>query len=390
MERASSQIAVGPAPAHSARAHALLSPSASGRWLKCTPSVRFCEHIPARTSDSAKEGTTAHEIAEMTLRARWAGLATLAEHPEGNMEMLTHAEGYADYILDTAAKMAGAPELGVEKRVEVGSYAPECYGTVDAYLYSREGGELHVIDYKYGRGVKVDALRNTQMRVYALGLVDEIEFFGDAVRVISMTIYQPRLDNVTTDTISVEELKRWAETELTPRARMAYNGEGDYVPGGHCVFCPGRPECRTLAAHALGVTGSLLRDANRMTPGDLGEVLRRVEVLNGYADALRAHALERAMAGEPPTGYKVVEGRSVRTYADEDAVAAALTAEGLSAEMIYERKLIGVARAEKLLGKKRFGDVLGALIVKPQGKPTLVPEEDKRAAITSAAAFEGL
>lgn len=384
-------------PHHGERAHALLSPSSASRWIACPPSVAMCQELGLESKPTAAttEGTTAHEVAETVLRQMWDGELgkTIAIDVAGaTNEMIDHAEDYATYVIETASAIPACDiELFVERRIDLTAFVPESFGTVDCALFSASAGILHVIDYKYGKGVRVSAVDNAQMRLYALGLVDELELMGEQIQAVATTIYQPRIGNVSTEHLRISDLKRWGTEVLTPAARQAYAGQGEWHAGAHCTFCPARPRCRALAEQVYQLDALCTVEANTLSIDEVGDVLRRAEHLSGYIKALSEYALSEALLGNAPRGYKVVAGRSLRTYADEERVAQRLAEMGFDRELIYEQKLISVSACERLLGKKRYADEMSDLTVKPEGKPTLVPEDDKRPAITiGAEVFDGI
>lgn len=370
---------------HAERAHAKLSPSAASRWIACPPSVAFTLDMPDEGSTSAQEGSIAHEVAEAVLRLRWAGNLTYPDIAGATMEMLEYAEDYASYVMQASHSME--VELGIERRVDVSLYVPDSFGTVDCYLYCPRQKELHIIDYKYGRGVRVSAVENAQMRIYALGLIDELQMLGGDIKRVTTTIYQPRIGNISSEELEVEELIRWGEEVLAPAAELADKGEGEFRAGAHCVFCRGKATCRALADEMISLSAMVDIEANMLSLDEIGEALTKVELLSVYVKALKEHALASALAGKTPRGYKLVEGRSVRRYISEEAVANRLKEEAIPEDLIYERSIVGITACEKLLGKKRFAEVLGGLVEKPAGKPTLVALDDKRPAISNIADF---
>lgn len=382
--------------------HARLSPSSASRWLACTPSVAFCDDIERADTAATTEGRIAHEVAEQTLRRRWleayipkidrgAHIDEFAEVEGADMSMLEYAEDYAAYVLERYGELGGEPSkvtLRIETRVDLSSYIDGGFGTADCHLYNDD--TLHVIDYKYGKGVPVTAVGNAQMRLYALGILDELEATTTTqIKRVVMTIYQPRIGSITTDEITASELAEWGETVLRPRAAMATEGLGEFAAGGHCVFCPARAKCRTLAMEQLSAEAMQIKAANELSDDELGVVLQRTETLTSWVERVKEYALERALAGNGVRGYKVVAGRARREYVDEEAVASLMLGHGLSEDMIYNRKLIGITDAERLLGKKGCNELLGAQIVKRDGKPTLVPMSDKRQPIDPVSVFDG-
>ena len=244
-------------------------------------------------------------------------------------------------------------------------------------------GVINVIDLKYGKGVKVDAVNNSQLRLYGLGAAGLFEGIYDFDRV-RMTIIQPRLDHISSEEISLEELRRWAAEEIRPAAEEALAGSERTACGDWCQFCPAKAVCRARAEYCLELARDEFKAPALLTTEEIGEVLRRAEAIKKWAADIADYALQQALAGEHYDGWKVVEGRSNRKYADEVKVADRLKQEGFDEAMLYERKLLGLTAMEKLVGKKKLTETLGELIIKPAGKPVLVPESDKRDAISTA------
>jgi hypothetical protein len=369
------------------RDHALLSPSGAYRWLQCTPSARLEEGFPDTESVFAKEGTLCHTIGELHLQL-YLGitsdslfkkrLAALSSHELYSGELQEHAEAYADFVASMYEKAKeGTPdaELLIEARFDITEYVPEAFGTADAVII--EDRKLHVIDLKYGKGVAVSCENNPQMKLYALGAYLRFGWLY-GFDTVSMTVYQPRLDNVSTSEIAVAELLRWGEEELKPAARQAYTGEGEHRPGEHCRFCKARVRCRAHAEEQLKLAAYDFRDPALLTDEELADILRRADAFTSWLKATGEYALAEALKGKHWPGFKVVAGRSTRTYADENAAAAYLIAQGYRADDIYQRSLLGITALTQALGKKQFEALLGGYLIKPPGKPTLVAESDPR------------
>lgn len=374
--------------------HALLSPSSANRWLACTPSARLEEQFPDRTSEFAEEGTLAHEFGETILRhynkelnmSSYAKkLTELSESKYYTPELQVHAENYAAFVWEkyqAARKLDKQAVLRVEEKIDLTSYIPESFGTGDAIIIAE--GVLEIIDLKFGKGVRVSADRNVQMMLYALGCLDMFNFIYD-IHTIRMTIYQPRLDNISVCELMADYLERWGAEELKPRARMAFNGEGEYIPGSHCKFCKAKAQCKSLANYNLDIEKYNFQDAALLTPTDVADILSRADQLKTWLSSVEEYALSAALEGNSFPGYKLVEGRSIRRYADESKIAEVLTANGFKEEQIFDKKLKTITTIEKLLTKKTFNTLCGDLVVKPEGKPTLVEETDPRAVYNSAA-----
>lgn len=372
--------------------HAKLSPSSAVRWINCPGSILLSEQCPdPGTNEYAEEGTIAHELAEIKLRAYLEptgkpsplmekSLARLkkTEFYCGEMEEAT--DFYYDIVTEKLLEGGAAAELMVEQRFSLEQWVPESFGTADAVIIS--DGTIEVCDLKYGKGVKVSAKGNPQLRLYGLGAA---WLFGDLYDfdTVRVTIIQPRLDHVSTEEISLKDLQAWADTIVKPKAQAAIDGTGETAAGEWCRFCPAKAVCRKRAEENLELAKMDFRDPELLSDEEIGKVLRQAEELSKWTSDVQAYALEQALAGKHFDGWKVVEGRSIRKYADELKVADALKAAGYDEAMLFERKLYGITAMEKIVGKKKFAEVLGELVVKPAGKPTLAPESDKRAAINT-------
>ncbi len=364
------------------KAHAILSASSSHRWLNCPPSARLCETYEDKGSDYAAEGTDAHSLCEYKLRlALGMEAADPTEHLTWyNEEMLDCANGYASYILElveAAKETCADPVVLIEQRVDFSRWVEQGFGTSDAIIIS--DGTLHVVDYKHGLGVLVEADNNPQMMCYALGALELFDAIYD-IDAVSMTVYQPRRQNVSTFEMSKDDLFRWADEVLKPTAELAFAGDGNFLCGEWCGFCKAKHECRARAENLMLAQYDfklppLLEDT------EIEVILTRADQLVSWVNDIKEYALQQAISGKEWTGFKLVEGRSNRRYTDEVAVTQTVTDAGFDP---YERKLLGITAMQKLLGKSRFEDLLEAYIEKPQGKPTLVPESDKRPAMNTA------
>lgn len=294
--------------------------------------------------------------------------------------MQEHTDTYVDFVLeqlDIAKQNCKDPLVLIEQHVDFSEYVPDGYGTADCVIVSDD--KLHIIDFKYGMGVLVDATDNPQMKCYALGALAIYDSLYD-IKEVSMSIFQPRRENVSTWTIPVDELKIWAEEVLKPKAEMAMNGEGEYCPGEWCTFCRAAVRCRARAEEKLKLAQEEFKLPPLLTDSEIEEILKVIPDLTKWANEIMAYATESAVNhGKQWNGFKVVEGRSVRKYTDEDAVAKAAKEAGY--KDIYRQNLITLTEMQKLMGKATFEKVLGDLIYKPPGKPTLVPNSDKREAM---------
>lgn len=373
------------APGHAQRAHALLSASAAHRWLNCTPSAVLESHEEDKGSPYAAEGTLAHEIAEIYLRSHLNHSAADAGALKGDKlyspEMEEHAAEYGDYVASQIT--AEDAQVDVEAKLDFSKYVPGGFGTGDCVIV--QDGALTVVDYKYGQGVKVEAERNPQMMLYALGAI-ELYDFAYSIDRVRLCIFQPRLGHISEWEIARAELETWAEKVLTPQAKLAAKGEGKFEPGGHCQFCKFKTKCRPLAAYCLSTADKDFEDESgelstyTLDPWDWNRILDRADIVEKWVKAVKEEALHKLLddPGAIP-GYKIVEGRSNRAYKDSEAVITALRAGGCTAAEIFKpQELLGITDMTKSLGKKRFGELLAGLIVKPQGKPALAPVTDKR------------
>lgn len=363
--------------------HALLSASASKMWTECTPSAKLNAQAEERASPYAAEGTDAHALCQYLVEKEY-GITTEdpTEHLSYyNEDMQECAEIYLSTIKEIMAdvlKTCSDPKILVEQRVNFSRWVPEGFGTADCIILA--DGTIHIIDYKHGAGILVPAEDNIQMKCYALGA---LSMFGDIFDVdsVCMTIVQPRKENISSWTISVEDLLTWAEEFLKPRAHLAYEGKGEFVAGSHCQFCKVKATCRKRAEANLELAQHDFALPETLDNTEIAVILSKVDDLVSWARDVKEYALDQALAGQKFDGYKVVEGRSTRKYTDEDAVAYAAKEAGYNP---FEQKLLGITAMTKLMGKTNFEDILGAYITKPQGKPTLVPITDKRPEFNSA------
>ena len=364
---------------HNARAHALLSASSAHRWLACPPSAVAAEAYPNQETEFTKEGTLAHEVAEAIARNHLDVKQPLygIEQQEGiTQEMLDCASDYAAYIEEQ--KKSNKALVLLEQRVDFSPWVPDGFGTCDCIII--HGDTLTVIDYKYGQGVAVSAQDNPQMKLYALGALNDFGFAYD-VKKVEMHIYQPRINNISDDCLTVDELMKWAETTVKPIAQKAVKGKGTYNAGEHCKFCPHAGRCRTLQkvcteyveTHSLRVAVPVL------APHEVADVLKMEPLITLWLKRVKDLAMTTMLNGDEVPGWKVVEGRQgLRKWTNEIKVADILTDAGYSVEDITETKLLSPAAMDKLLGKKRATELLADFIDRAQGSPVIAPESDKR------------
>ena len=373
--------------------HALLSPSAAHRWLNCTAAPLLEADQPDSGSDYAREGTLAHAYCARHLK-QYLGLPTAGEDAEiGTLndqyhtgEMDEHTDTYKTIVLERFnAARAKTPDaqLLVEARLDFSKWVPGGFGTGDAVIIA--DGLLDIIDFKYGKGVKVEALENPQMRIYALGAYEAYSFEYNIQRV-RMTIVQPRLDNLSSDGMSVEDLLTWADKELAPKAQEAYSGEGKQVPGKWCKFCRVKQSCKALAQSCIE-TAKKARDPRLLIPEEIAtDVLPMLDTVDTWLKGIKEYTLAQALNGVAYPGYKLVAGRSNRVITDVEAARKTLVDAGYDPVAIMKpQEMRGITDLEKLVGKKKLAALLEKYLEKPQGKPVLAPESDKRTPYNAAA-----
>ncbi len=333
--------------------------------------------MPDVNSEFALEGTDAHELCAYLVEK---ALGRNARDPTEDLAFYNHemqdcAEEYRNYVMEQVEKARGYsrdPTVLIEQRLDFSKWVPEGFGTGDCLIVA--DGLLQVIDYKHGLGVLVDANFNPQMMCYALGALEMFDGLYDIDKV-TMTIFQPRKHNISTFEIEKTELLEWAEKELAPKAELAFKGEGNMQSGKHCQFCKLKNVCRKRAEDNLALAKMEFADPATLDNEDIAEILPKLDLLISWANDIKAYALNQATDGYSIPGYKLVEGRSVRKFSDELAVSHAVIEAGYDP---YEKKLLTITAMTKLLGKKTFNDLLGGLVIKPTGKPTLVPIDDSR------------
>ncbi len=355
--------------------HAFLSPSSAERWYHCPPSAWLCEQFPDLGSVFASEGTEAHRLCEFLLRKQ-LGRPDMDPRPQleyYTSEMEECCQGYARFVSEIVEEMRGrgfSPAVYVEQRVDLRRFIPESMGTSDCVIVG--GNEICIVDFKYGMfPVPASSL---QLRIYALGACEMLSALYDLDKV-RMVVYQPRLGNVDECSMSVADLYAWASSELHERAQAAFVGQGAYGVGEWCRNCRARRQCRALAEHQLEIAKYEFSEPPLLTDEEISEVLRRVDALIAWANGVKEYALNKALNGQKIAGWKVVEGRQTRKFTDDASVIARVSAAGYDP---YEKKMLGVAGLEKLLGRKDFKNLLSDLVVRQAGKPVLVPADDKR------------
>lgn len=367
---------------HKDRAHALLSASSAHRWLECPPSAVANEAYPNQDTAFTEEGTLAHEVAEAMARnggCFGVGDKLFAEkHADITKEMIECAKEYADYIEEQ--KKSNDAIVLLEQRVDFSPWVPEGFGTCDCIIIQDE--TLTIIDYKYGQGVAVSATDNPQMKLYALGAMNDYGIAMD-VKKVELHIFQPRLNNISTDNLTVEALMQWAEKTVKPTAEKAIKGKGNYAPGEHCRFCQHGGKCRALTklcteyldTHGLRVALPVL------APHEVADVLRMEPMVTLWLKKVKEQALTTLMNGEELPGYKLVEGKlGNRKWRNDREVFDLLTEAGYDDRDITETKVLSPAQMDKAIGKKKVAELLEGLIERAPGAPTIAPIHDKRPA----------
>lgn len=366
--------------------HAILSPSGSGRWLKCSRSARLELQFPDQESDFAKEGTLAHEIAERLLKsgeyllsiADWKYFQKQEFYTEA---MYEYIQGFVNYVYEHKN-----PNLknwhSPERKVDLSRYIPESFGRIDEPLIA--GDTLHIFDLKYGKGVEVSAENNSQLKIYALGMLDIIEDVFEVNKVV-LHIYQPRMNNISTFEITVADLVKWGEEYLIPRAMLAFHGKGDFVPGAHCQFCRAQAVCKALAAFNNELAAARFEDHTLMNDDELMTIISNRKIFLSWIKAVSEYTLLEALKGKLWPGYKLVEGRTKRKYANPEAIEKELLSELRISNMHRPKELLNFEDMQKLIGKDNFEKHIEPYLITPRGKPTLVPEKDKRKVFADAA-----
>lgn len=381
--------------------HALLSPSKAKQWLACPPSARlsakFNERFGEQTSEYAAEGTKAHALAELKLRLELGEInkfmyaeqrKTLGDIPA---EMDRYTDNYMDVVLEryyACKKVCPDAKLFVELRLDMSEWIPGCFGTADACVVSDT--ILEVMDLKYGKGVPVDAVENPQARCYGLGAVHE---FGDIYGFthVRNTIIQPRLDSVTEELLSKDDLLAWGE-EIKPIAQLAWKGEGAFSPGDNCRFCSAKAVCKARAYQSFDLLAACLDTPDVLPDSAIPGILKVADTCEQWLKDVRAYALNQALRGQEWPGYKLVKGkRPSRAFRNDEEAEQQLIRAGYTPEQYMNTSMMTVAQIEKLLGKKAFDALMGKFVVQGEGKLTLVPEDDKRVEFESAdAAFSDM
>ena len=382
--------------------HAILSPSSASRWIHCPPSALLNAEAPQKDTVYTREGTLAHAVCELKARKHFltgigpkarkhfltgigpkrfkAQMDEFRADPLWQDEMEGYTDDYLDALKDIDAGFIKRPYIALEQKVDFSEYVPGGFGTADCIMI---GGEvLHIIDFKYGKGVDVSAEENPQLKLYAVGAILQYMTFYD-IFTVRMTIVQPRIKREPdTWEMPARDLLRWAEDIVKPAAKLAIAGEGEYAEGDWCRWCAIRGSCRARAEAQLRAAKMDFREPPELTDIEVAEALKLGQRLKSWLSDLEEYALTTCLDGREIPGFKAVEGRSVRAWTDADAAFTAAKAAGVPEEMLYERKPVTLAALEKIMGKKPFAEALADYVTTPAGKPTLVKADDKRRAIT--------
>lgn len=376
--------------------HALLSASGASRWMQCPPSARLEETVEEETSEYAKEGTFAHALAELNINYFLGNINTstydkelkkLKQDAFYSEDLNDYVQIYVDFAIEKINEARANTKdavIIVEMKVDYSNWVQEGFGTTDLTLIT--DNVLEIVDLKFGQGVPVSAINNNQMRLYALGAIQQFGCLYD-IKTVRMTIVQPRLDNISTDEIEVPDLIIWAEDIVKPKAELAIKGEGDFKAGTHCRFCKVRYTCRARSEENMKFCILEFKKPALLTDDEIVEVLEGIDELQKYATDIKEYAFDKAVnEGKRWNGFKLVEGRSIRKYVDENKVARTLIDAGFDEYKIYLKSLLNISAMEKAIGKHKFNELLKDLIEKPSGKLTLVPDTDKRQEINTAKA----
>jgi hypothetical protein len=372
-------------------AHALLSPSSASRWMACTPSAVLEKQFPDSSSSFAEEGSLAHALCEILIKSQHNLITVeqfnvefekIKKDKYYNDQMLDYCEAYAAFVND---QCKGEYFLFIEQKLNMTTWIEDGAGTADGIVALPQERKAIFDDLKYGKGIRVDAKHNSQLKIYALGVLETLEvIFGkDAFDTIETHIYQPRLDSISSYSYTVKELLDWAEKDLKPKATLAFKGEGEFKAGSHCGFCKARATCRALADYNMELAKHDFANPDLLNDEEVLKIYEQKAIFENWMDAVSGYVLGEALNGKSWPGYKLVEGRSVRSYSDPIKVAEALKAKKY--EDIYKpQTLLALGEMEKKIGKAPFNEIVAPLLVRPEGKPTLTVESDKRPAWTKS------
>ena len=373
---------------HKNREHAILSASGAKRWMACPPSALLEEEFPDVNTVFSMEGTRAHEIAQESLEC-WKNFGYIEpENYEGHdHDIYLQVEPYIIKVVEDFNAIKAKHDdavLLIERRVDFSDIVPKGFGTADIMIVADK--RLYIRDLKFGKGVPVDAHDNPQIRLYAIGGLNYVREFYD-IDEVTMEIHQPRLDSFTSETMTVQDLMEWAWKEVAPKAKLAIKGGGEFKTGSHCQFCKAQPKCRArfnefdeaIAIHEKNAVPATLSEE------EMDKIIPVLDDLKTYIESVEKYLVGELLAGKEFKNWKLVEGRSQRKYADQDKVVKILTENGFPEPVLFKRELLGITDMEKLIGKKKFAELLGEVVIKPPGKATLAPMTDKRPSIMATA-----
>jgi hypothetical protein len=363
--------------------------------MNCTPSARKEEHLPNQTSPYALEGTLAHELAEIELKKYFGfinifeyknRLAVIEDNEYYSDDMPEFVDTYVTYCIEQVAyykSICASVEISIEEKIDLTRYIPEGFGANDFVIIA--DGYIEVIDLKYGRGVSVSAVENSQLKLYGLGSVFKHRLSYN-MKDVKLTVVQPRTFSISSFVIDVDELEHWADTEVVTKAAIAYAGEGELNPGDWCKFCKFKPKCRAIYNQNLAMVQKDFGDPDELTEEEIRTVFEKSDQIISWVNSVNALVLDRLLKKEAFDGYKLVKGRSMRKFTSPDSVAIKLNEEGFkSNDYMSEPKLLGITAIEKLVGKKEFENVLGEFVSKTEPKPTIALLSDKRDPFFSSA-----
>lgn len=377
--------------------HALLSPSSAARWLQCTPSARLEAKLPDRAGEAADEGTLAHKLSEILLKHHLKlinkitflkELTLIKKNKLYTPAMMEYCEQFKAFVLtqySDALKKSSDACIFLEQEVDLSHLAKNSYGTRDIAIVADH--ILDITDLKYGKGIKVSAVENKQMMLYALGTLAEFDMLFD-IRTVRMTIFQPRIDNYDTWTIDVPALIKWAKDFVIPKAKLAYEGKGIRVAGEHCTFCKVKNTCAALSKYNLSVATHEFASADELTDKELVDIFKKASAFKTWINGIEDYMLKKALSENKKwPGLKLVAGRSTRSIANEAKAIQLLKNKKIrSALFLSAPSLLGLTALEKNIGLKELNKIIGRLIIKPGGKPTLVDITDPRNEYHSAEA----
>ena len=381
-------------PNHESRDHALLSASGAHRWMECTPSARLEDMFPDTSGEAAKEGTLAHELAELKVRHYFytvdfgkrkltTAINKLKKEELWQDEMMGYTDDYVDYLKSIAMAFDNIPYVAIEKRVDFSTFVPQGFGTADCILIS--GGVLHIVDFKYGKSPdgRVEAEHNPQMLLYALGAYNAYTMLYPIAE-IRLSIVQPRIpDGISEWSCTVQELLEFGQ-QVKELAALAFKGEGEFKPSKKtCKYCRARTTCRARAEENVRLAFFADKKPPLITNEEVGKFLLQGEDVAKWLKDLQEYALSECLAGKEVPGWKAVEGRGSRDFTNQDEALKTLKDSGFDEAVLYKREPYTLAQLEKTVGKKEFSELVGMYIVKNPGKPTLAKQSDKREAITN-------